>query len=38
MDYPNSTITSRKKGKHLSYEERVIIQMSKLILQSAEIT
>jgi len=27
MDYPNSTITSRKKGKHLSYEERVIIQI-----------
>ena len=27
MDYTHSTLPAHKKGKHLSYEERVIIQI-----------
>ena len=27
MEYFHSTTTSHKKGKHLSYEERVLIQI-----------
>lgn len=27
MDYPHSTITGHKKGKHLTFEERIVIQI-----------
>ena len=27
MDYPHSTMTGHRKGKHLTFEERIVIQI-----------